>query len=143
VAERGEHDLRNLRLRKFSKSLVDQLAAIDDIPEVYGWLIANAAGDALATSLPAQFDRIRLDAIGRYLLRINDLNDNKFTEIEIGFGEGQMLAKLFGNGWLVALCRPRIDMVMARLTLNVTSATLGEDRSLQNDPSMALRKAVL
>jgi predicted regulator of Ras-like GTPase activity (Roadblock/LC7/MglB family) len=135
MANVNNSNIRFLRPVKLNNALRAQLAAIDAVPGVQGWIIGNNSGDALASSLPAALDQRTLDAAGHHIARssASPLDDSPVTEMEIAFSGGHLVARIIGHGWLDVFCQSQGDLAMARVTLSVTAAALQNDSGFQND----------
>src|SRR5574342_398651 len=126
--------IRFLRLERTGDAVRKQLAPLDQVRGVQGWMIGTGMGEVMITSMQSTFNVRMLDAIGDHVVRssIGVAGGDAAGELEINYTQGNVLAHKIGGGWLMVFCEAQTDLAMARMTLSVTAASLSTDRALQN-----------
>lgn len=126
--------IRLLRLERTGDTVRKQLAALDQVRGVQGWMVGTGIGEVMITSMQSTFNLGMLDAIGDHVVRssIAVAGGEAASGLEINFTQGNVLAHKIGGGWLMVFCEPQTDLAMARMTLSVTAAALSADKAFQN-----------
>ncbi len=141
MAEPNTRSIRFLRLERTSEQVRKQLALVDQIAGVQGWMVGTRLGEVLFTSMLSILNLRLLDTIGNHVIRTSAelIGGESTTDLEINFTQGNLIARKIGNGWLIVFCDHGADLAMVRITLGVTVAALISDRSLQADLSSPVK----
>lgn len=106
------------------------LREITDINGVEGVLLVSPGGQIIE-KIGTQFDRSALERISRHILRIiasHDLAQKEIREIELAWYDYSILAMNTGTFIIVVFCSSIRSLSLLRITLNVVSAHIMEDR---------------
>jgi len=106
------------------------LREITDITGVEGALLVSSGGQIIE-NIGTPINRSDLEHISRHVLRIiasHDLVHKEIREIELGWSDYRILAMNTGKFIIIIFCSSAKVLSLLRITLNVVSAHIMEDR---------------
>lgn len=90
---------------------------------VAGVFICGLDGSVIRASVPSALDTETLGSVGRGLIKTMEglkiARRKKVVELDLLFHDGRLVVKNLGNGCLVILCTPSINVPLLNLTANV------------------------
>lgn len=110
------------------------LAEINSVAGVRGSLLCDSWGEAVASAAPAGLDTATLKSVGHQVTQTAAglrMTEGAMTELDFTYEGTRLVARDLANAVLVVLCEPKVDIAMLRMTMNVVTARLKSDGSVQ------------
>lgn len=106
------------------------LQDISGVVGVTGAIVCDPQGEILASTLPGAFDPGMLGSVsttfGRTLEALRTARRRKVSEIDLVYSSGRLVVKSAGEGFVVILCVPNINVPLLNLTANVVVRKIQE-----------------
>lgn len=99
------------------------LAGVGAVTGVNGSFVVSAEGRVLVSSLPSDHDEQRVYEAGSILQRtiegLQIANAGKSVELNLRYSGQWIIVKSLGQGCLIVLCDPEINLALFNLTVDV------------------------
>jgi hypothetical protein len=121
------------------------LAQLDSLAGVGGSFVLGAGGEVIATSKAAPLAATTMNRVGRLvgqMLAVIGRAGRPAERLDLRFDSWRLLAQDFGNGLLLVVCEPHVDMAMLKLTADVVIPGWTQDAAAQKRLQVAPRVQV-
>lgn len=106
------------------------LGDINAVIGVTGSFVADRKGRILSRALPSVYDSAALEIVARTMAQtfagLETARRRKVGDIDMLFGDGRLIFKPFGEGYVGIVSVPRINVALLNLTANVTVRKIRE-----------------
>ena len=106
------------------------LEEINGVIGVTGSLLCSPDGTLIASVLPEAMSEETLLVVSRTLAKTLDglrlARHRKVTEMDLAYESGRLVVKNLGEGYLIILCTPNINVSLLNLTANLVVKRLQE-----------------
>ncbi|HAL60977.1 MAG TPA: hypothetical protein DCP08_01040 [Chloroflexi bacterium] len=106
------------------------LQDVNGVVGVTGSFACDGEGEVLARALPSVFDGATLSTVARIAAQtvagLETARRRKVTDMDLVYGDGRLVVKNLGNGYLCILCVRNINVPLLNLTANLAARKLSE-----------------
>lgn len=111
-----------------------ELAQLDSLPGVGGSFVVGEDGEVIATSRSAPLAASTMNRVGRLagqMLVVIGRASRPVERLDLRFDVWRLFAQDLGNGLLLVVCEPQVDMALLKLTVDVLAAGWARDAAVQ------------